>query len=99
MIGLVERLAEREAEVIRCRYGLVPGAAQTYDEIAGRLGVSRERARQIEREALEHLRDWVADTARSGPVVLHPPRVRGAAHRHQRPVVRAGSIAGPSTGQ
>jgi RNA polymerase primary sigma factor len=63
VVGLVDRLADREAEVIRCRYGLVPGPKQTYEQIAGRLGVSRERVRQIEREALEHLRDWVAETA------------------------------------
>ena len=63
VIGMVERLSDREAEVIRCRYGLVPGPKQTYEQIAGRLGVSRERVRQIEREALEHLRDWVAETA------------------------------------
>jgi len=48
--------------VIRCRYQLVPGPKQTYEEIAGRLGVSRERVRQIEREALERLRLWVAAT-------------------------------------
>ncbi len=61
LIGLVDRLTDRESEVIRCRYGLVPGPKQTYEEIAGRLGVSRERVRQIEREALERLRLWVAD--------------------------------------
>ncbi len=61
LIGLVDRLTDREAEVIRCRYGLVPGPKQTYEEISGRLGVSRERVRQIEREALERLRLWVAD--------------------------------------
>jgi RNA polymerase primary sigma factor len=63
VIGLVDRLTDREAEVIRCRYGMVPGPKQTYEQIAARLGVSRERVRQIEREALEHLRDWVAETA------------------------------------
>ena len=62
LIGLVDRLTDRESEVIRCRYGLVPGPKQTYEEIAGRIGVSRERVRQIEREALERLRLWVADT-------------------------------------
>ncbi|MBA2768972.1 MAG: sigma-70 family RNA polymerase sigma factor [Sporichthyaceae bacterium] len=61
LVGLVDRLSEREAEVIRCRYGLVPGPKQTYEQISGRLGVSRERVRQIEREALDHLRDWVSD--------------------------------------
>ena len=62
LVGMVDRLAEREADVIRCRYGLVPGPKQTYEQIAARLGVSRERVRQIEREALEHLRDWVRDS-------------------------------------
>ena len=62
LIGLVDRLTDRESEVIRCRYGLVPGPKQTYEEIAGRIGVSRERVRQIEREALERLRLWVSDT-------------------------------------
>ena len=59
LVGLVDRLTEREAEVIRCRYGLVPGPKQTYEMISGRLGVSRERVRQIEREALDRLRLWV----------------------------------------
>ncbi|HSR24313.1 MAG TPA: sigma-70 family RNA polymerase sigma factor [Candidatus Eisenbacteria bacterium] len=56
LIGL---LNEREMEVIGSRYGLHSDRRETYDEIAGRLGVSRERARQIEREALERLRSWV----------------------------------------
>ena len=51
----------REAEVIRCRYGLVPGPKQTYEQIAGRIGVSRERVRQIEREALDRLKLWVSE--------------------------------------
>jgi RNA polymerase sigma factor (sigma-70 family) len=62
LVGLVDRLADREAEVIKCRYGLVPGPKQTYEQISGRLGVSRERVRQIEREALERLRDWVSES-------------------------------------
>ena len=62
LVGLVDRLTDREAEVIRCRYGLVPGPKQTYEEISGRLGVSRERVRQIEREALERLRLWVSSS-------------------------------------
>jgi RNA polymerase sigma factor (sigma-70 family) len=55
--ALIGALDSREADVIRSRFGL--GACerrQTYDEIAARIGVSRERARQIEREALDRLR-------------------------------------------
>jgi RNA polymerase sigma factor (sigma-70 family) len=61
LVGLVDRLTDREAEVIRARYGLVPGPKQTYEQIAGRIGVSRERVRQIEREALDRLKLWVSE--------------------------------------
>ena len=61
LVGLVDRLTAREAEVIRCRYGLVPGPKQTYEQIAGRIEVSRERVRQIEREALDRLKLWVSE--------------------------------------
>jgi len=61
--ALIGALGEREAEVIRSRYGLEDGRRETYDEIAARLGVSRERARQIEREALDRLRQWVTEAA------------------------------------
>jgi RNA polymerase sigma factor (sigma-70 family) len=60
---LISSLREREAAVIRARYGLDAGRRETYDEIATRLGVSRERARQIEREALDQLRRWVTEAA------------------------------------
>jgi RNA polymerase sigma factor (sigma-70 family) len=59
LVRLLEQLDARESEVIRSRYGMHGPRRQTYDEIAVRLGVSRERARQIEREALERLRVWV----------------------------------------
>ena len=61
--ALIGALGDREAEVIRARYGLADGRRETYDEIAARLGVSRERARQIEREALDRLRQWVTEAA------------------------------------
>ncbi|MDQ1604079.1 MAG: polymerase nonessential primary-like sigma factor [Actinomycetota bacterium] len=60
LIRLLDRLDAREVEVIRSRYGLRHERRETYDEIAARLGVSRERARQIEREALQRLRCWVS---------------------------------------
>jgi RNA polymerase sigma factor (sigma-70 family) len=60
LVSSIDRLDAREAEVIRSRYGLSEERRQTYDEIAGRIGVSRERTRQIEREALLKLRTWVS---------------------------------------
>ncbi len=50
----VARLPEREREVIRLRYGL-HGKPLSVAEIGRRLGITQERARQIEKEALERL--------------------------------------------
>jgi RNA polymerase primary sigma factor len=49
-------LAVRETLVIKLRYGLTDGTEHTLAEIGRRLGISRERVRQIEDEALRKLR-------------------------------------------
>ncbi|MEV0688424.1 sigma-70 family RNA polymerase sigma factor [Nocardia sp. NPDC050378] len=49
-------LTERESDVIRLRFGLDRGAARTLEEVGSQLGVSRERARQIEAKAMTKLR-------------------------------------------
>jgi RNA polymerase primary sigma factor len=54
--ALLAVLPEREAEVIRLRYGVGGGRQRTLEEVGRRLRVSRERARQIERDALAKLR-------------------------------------------
>ena len=56
--ALVQALAilgERERTVIVLRYGLYESEPKTLDAIGRRLGVSRERVRQLETEALERL--------------------------------------------
>jgi len=53
---LVERLDARSADVIRSRYGLVDGRQEKLADIGARHGVSAERVRQLEREALAQLR-------------------------------------------
>jgi RNA polymerase primary sigma factor len=56
--ALVQALAilgERERTVIVLRYGLYASEPKTLDEIGRRLGVSRERVRQLETEALKRL--------------------------------------------
>ncbi|OQA33443.1 MAG: RNA polymerase sigma factor RpoS [Betaproteobacteria bacterium ADurb.Bin341] len=50
------QLSERQREVIRRRYGLHGVEAETLDAIAGDLGLTRERVRQIQLEGLERLR-------------------------------------------
>ena len=63
---LVDALGDREAFVIRNRYGLNGGESQTLDAIATVLGVTRERVRQIEKLALRKLQiaSGVDDSAR-----------------------------------
>lgn len=53
---LLETLGDRERQVIRLRYGLDDEKPHTLEEIGEILGVTRERARQIEARALEKLR-------------------------------------------
>ncbi len=53
---LLEQLGDREREVVRLRYGLEDGRAHTLEVIGEKLGVTRERVRQIEARALEKLR-------------------------------------------
>ena len=53
---VLNTLANRETLVIKLRYGLTDGTEYTLAEIGRRLGISRERVRQIEDEALRKLR-------------------------------------------
>ena len=54
--SLVEHLDERAADIIRSRYGLVDGRQHKLADIGAKHGISAERVRQLEREALQKLR-------------------------------------------
>ena len=58
--GLIDHLGEREADIIRARYGLLDGRQHKLADIGKRHGISAERVRQLEREALAKLRQ-IAD--------------------------------------
>jgi RNA polymerase primary sigma factor len=49
-------LPPREAYVLQLRYGLAGQDIRSYTEIAQRLGLTRERIRQLEKQALKRLR-------------------------------------------
>jgi RNA polymerase sigma factor (sigma-70 family) len=53
---LVEKLDDRAADIIRSRYGLVDGRQHKLADIGAKHGISAERVRQLEREALQKLR-------------------------------------------
>ena len=52
----IATLPERDAKVLRLRFGLGGEAPMTFDEVGEIFGVSRERVRQIEQRALRSLR-------------------------------------------
>ena len=55
--SLLSRLDERERKVLRAHYGLGgEKAADTYEQVGERLGLSKQRVRQIEQSALAKLR-------------------------------------------
>ena len=54
--AVLETLSEREAKVLRLRFGLDDGRARTLEEVGKEFDVTRERIRQIEAKALRKLR-------------------------------------------
>jgi RNA polymerase primary sigma factor len=56
LAAALDHLNERERRIIDLRYGLADGQRRTLEEVGRVLGMTRERARQIEAEALRRLR-------------------------------------------
>ena len=56
MEELLNTLSPREARILRLRFGLDNGRAYTLEEIGRKFGLTRERIRQIQMEALRKLR-------------------------------------------
>jgi RNA polymerase primary sigma factor len=59
---VLDELPPREVRILQLRYGLMDGQAYTLEEVGSKMGVTRERVRQIEAQALSRLRH---------PVVSH----------------------------
>ena len=53
---ILDTLTEREAEVLRMRFGMYDGRTHTLEEVGQNFGVTRERIRQIENKAIRKLR-------------------------------------------
>lgn len=54
--GILTGLTAREARILRLRFGLYDGRSYTLEEVGKKFGLTRERIRQIEHEALDRLR-------------------------------------------
>ena len=53
---ILDTLPPREVKILQLRYGLLDGQAYTLEEVGRKMGVTRERVRQIEAQALTRLR-------------------------------------------
>jgi RNA polymerase primary sigma factor len=53
---VLDRLPDREAHILQLRYGLLDGETHTLEEVGKEIGVTRERVRQLEAQALNRLR-------------------------------------------
>ncbi len=53
---VMDSLPPREVRILQLRYGLLDGQAYTLEEVGRKMGVTRERVRQIEAQALSRLR-------------------------------------------
>ena len=63
VLQVLDTLSEREKQVIMLRYGLEDGIGHTLEDIGKTLGVTRERARQIEAKAMRKLRQPIRANA------------------------------------
>jgi RNA polymerase primary sigma factor len=53
---VLHSLPPREVRILQLRYGLLDGQSYTLEEVGRKMGVTRERVRQIEAQALSRLR-------------------------------------------
>lgn len=61
MDNLLGQLTERQSQILRLRFGMEDGICYTLEEIGKMLGISKERVRQVEKQAIDRLKRLGAD--------------------------------------
>ena len=58
---MLSKLTERQQQVLRLRFGMDDGCLRSLEQTGLELGISKERARQLEQAAMEKLRKMGAE--------------------------------------
>ena len=59
--ALLAQMTQRESQILRLRYGMDDGVSRSLQMIAAELDISKERVRQIEKQAIDKLKILGAD--------------------------------------
>ena len=61
MEKLLSMLTQRQSQVLRLHFGMEDGVCHSLEQIGQQLGISKERVRQIEKQAMDRLKELGAD--------------------------------------
>ncbi|MCC6581497.1 MAG: sigma-70 family RNA polymerase sigma factor [Phycisphaeraceae bacterium] len=94
---LMQSIDHREATILRLRYGLDGEEPLTLKEIGKHVGLTRERVRQLEIEALQKLHERLTSDRPLTGLKTEGKRKRGQRRKYQRPGQEKSSVAADST--